>query len=159
MLDLESKAFTLECRNGYKKLQVATALDSCKRIKVMLFSCPLQKYYPLSLLLSSWLVFSFFKHIKPMSLLDGNMQQYVYRQEPAKKCQRKARITIRYPAFVPRLVIRRRFQRAVGMPTVIQTVRINPYQSGNLCLFVFYTTIVILCKLLICNTVPLFFLI
>ncbi|XP_015725352.1 proteoglycan 4 isoform X2 [Coturnix japonica] len=63
---------------------------------------------------------------------DGNMQQYVYRQEPAKKCQRKARITIRYPAFVPRLVIRRRFQRAVGMPTVIQTVRINPYQSGVL---------------------------
>uniref|UniRef100_A0A8B9EPK8 SMB domain-containing protein n=1 Tax=Anser cygnoides TaxID=8845 RepID=A0A8B9EPK8_ANSCY len=63
---------------------------------------------------------------------DGNMQQYVYRQEPAKKCQRKARITIRYPAFVPRLVIRRRFQRAVGLPTVIQTVRINPYQSGVL---------------------------
>uniref|UniRef100_A0A8C9FMK1 SMB domain-containing protein n=1 Tax=Pavo cristatus TaxID=9049 RepID=A0A8C9FMK1_PAVCR len=63
---------------------------------------------------------------------DGNMQQYIYRQEPAKKCQRKARITIRYPAFVPRLVIRRRFQRAVGMPTVIQTVRINPFQSGVL---------------------------
>jgi len=72
-----------------------------------------------------------------MSILDGNMQQYVYRQEPAKKCQQKARITIRYPAFVPRLVIRRRFQRAVGMPAVIQTVRINPYQSGNLCLFIF----------------------
>lgn len=67
-----------------------------------------------------------------MSILDGNMQQYVYRQEPAKKCQQKARITIRYPAFVPRLVIRRRFQRAVGMPAVIQTVRINPFQSGVL---------------------------
>ncbi|NXR40288.1 PRG4 protein, partial [Zosterops hypoxanthus] len=62
---------------------------------------------------------------------DGNMQQYVYRQEPAKKCQRRAQVTIRYPAFVPRLVIRRRFQRAVRMPTVIRTVRINPHSSGN----------------------------
>ncbi|NWZ85606.1 PRG4 protein, partial [Poecile atricapillus] len=61
---------------------------------------------------------------------DGNMQQYVYRQEPAKKCQRRARVTIRYPAFVPRLVIRRRFQRAVQMPTIIRTVRINPHPSG-----------------------------
>ncbi|NWH90065.1 PRG4 protein, partial [Aegithalos caudatus] len=61
---------------------------------------------------------------------DGNMQQYVYRQEPAKKCQRRARVTIRYPAFVPRLVIRRRFQRAVRMPTVIRTVRINPHSSA-----------------------------
>uniref|UniRef100_A0A803WGD5 SMB domain-containing protein n=1 Tax=Ficedula albicollis TaxID=59894 RepID=A0A803WGD5_FICAL len=51
---------------------------------------------------------------------DGNMQQYVYKQEPAKKCQRRARVTIRYPAFVPRVVIRRRFQRAVRMPTVIR---------------------------------------
>ncbi|NXJ32106.1 PRG4 protein, partial [Ciconia maguari] len=65
---------------------------------------------------------------------DGNMQQYVYRQEPAKKCQRRTQVTIRYPAYVPRLVIRRRFQRAARMPTVIQTVRINPYPSGNLCL-------------------------
>uniref|UniRef100_A0A8C3JBZ3 SMB domain-containing protein n=2 Tax=Scolopacidae TaxID=8917 RepID=A0A8C3JBZ3_9CHAR len=49
---------------------------------------------------------------------DGNMQQYVYRQEPAKKCQRRrTQVTIRYPAFVPRLVIRRRFQRAAGMPS------------------------------------------
>ncbi|XP_027757761.1 proteoglycan 4 [Empidonax traillii] len=63
---------------------------------------------------------------------DGNMQQYVYRQEPAKKCQRRARITIRYPAFVPRVVIRRRFQRAVQMPTVIRTVRVNPHPSGVL---------------------------
>ncbi|NWT42736.1 PRG4 protein, partial [Chroicocephalus maculipennis] len=65
---------------------------------------------------------------------DGNMQQYVYRQEPAKKCQRRTHVTIKYPAFVPRLVIRRRFQRAARMPTVIQSVRINPYPSGNLCL-------------------------
>ncbi|XP_039582313.1 proteoglycan 4 isoform X2 [Passer montanus] len=63
---------------------------------------------------------------------DGNMQQYVYRQEPAKKCQRRARVTIRYPAFVPRVVIRRRFQRAVRMPTVIRTVRINSHPSGVL---------------------------
>ncbi|NXL60450.1 PRG4 protein, partial [Chordeiles acutipennis] len=63
---------------------------------------------------------------------DGNMQQYVYRQEPAKKCQRRAQVTIRYPAYVPRLIIRRRFPRAVRMPTVIQSVRINPYPSGNL---------------------------
>ncbi|XP_028942722.1 proteoglycan 4, partial [Antrostomus carolinensis] len=63
---------------------------------------------------------------------DGNMQQYVYRQEPAKKCQRRAQVTIRYPAYVPRLIIRRRFPRAVRMPTVIQTVRINPYPSGVL---------------------------
>ncbi|NWS82988.1 PRG4 protein, partial [Toxostoma redivivum] len=61
---------------------------------------------------------------------DGNMQQYVYRQEPAKKCQRRARVTIRYPAFVPRVVIRRRFQRAVRMPTVIRTVRINAQPSA-----------------------------
>ncbi|KFP08116.1 Proteoglycan 4, partial [Calypte anna] len=63
---------------------------------------------------------------------DGNMQQYVYRQEPAKKCQRRTRVTVRYPAYVPRLVIRRRFQRAVRNPTVIQSVRINPHPSGNL---------------------------
>ncbi|NXK12126.1 PRG4 protein, partial [Herpetotheres cachinnans] len=63
---------------------------------------------------------------------DGNMQQYVYRQEPAKKCQRRTQVTVRYPVYVPRLVIRRRFQRAVRMPTIIRTVRINPYQSGNL---------------------------
>ncbi|KFQ51932.1 Proteoglycan 4, partial [Nestor notabilis] len=63
---------------------------------------------------------------------DGNMQQYVYRQEPAKKCQRRTQVTVRYPAYVPRLVIRRRFQRAVRMPTVIRTVRINPHSSGNL---------------------------
>ncbi|KAI1236571.1 Proteoglycan 4, partial [Lamprotornis superbus] len=62
---------------------------------------------------------------------DGNMQQYVYRQEPAKRCQRRARVTIRYPAFVPRVVIRRRFQRAVHMPTVVRTVRINVHPSGN----------------------------
>uniref|UniRef100_A0A8D0F7U1 SMB domain-containing protein n=1 Tax=Strix occidentalis caurina TaxID=311401 RepID=A0A8D0F7U1_STROC len=63
---------------------------------------------------------------------DGNMQQYVYRQEPAKKCQRRTQVTVRYPVYVPRLVIRRRFQRAVRMPTIIQTVRINPYPSGVL---------------------------
>ncbi|XP_075013118.1 uncharacterized protein LOC142085226 [Calonectris borealis] len=63
---------------------------------------------------------------------DGNMQQYVYRQEPAKKCQRRTHVTVRYPVYVPRLVIRRRFQRAVRMPSVIQTVRINPYPSGVL---------------------------
>ncbi|NWQ78232.1 PRG4 protein, partial [Columbina picui] len=62
---------------------------------------------------------------------DGNMQQYVYKQEAAKQCQRRPRVTIRYPAFVPRLVIRRRFQRAVRNPTVIRTVRINPYPAGN----------------------------
>ncbi|NXC74280.1 PRG4 protein, partial [Anhinga anhinga] len=62
---------------------------------------------------------------------DGNMQQYVYRQEPAKKCQRRTRLTVRYPAYVPRLVIRRRFQRAVRMPAVIQTVRVNPYPSDT----------------------------
>ncbi|KAJ7427644.1 hypothetical protein WISP_05187 [Willisornis vidua] len=67
----------------------------------------------------------------PGETQDGNMQQYVYRQEPAKKCQRRARVTIRYPAFVPRIVIRRRFQRAVRMPTIIRTVRINPYPSGG----------------------------
>ncbi|NXB57308.1 PRG4 protein, partial [Struthidea cinerea] len=61
---------------------------------------------------------------------DGNMQQYVYRQEPANKCQRRTRVTIRYPAFVPRVVIRRRFQRAVRMPTVIRTVRIHPHPSA-----------------------------
>lgn len=87
----------------------------------------------------------FFNQMKQTSILDGNMQQYVYRQEPAKKCQRRTRITVRYPAYVPRLVIRRRFQRAVRMPTVIQTVRINPRSSGNLCLLsFFYTTILIL---------------
>uniref|UniRef100_A0A8B9IWD6 Proteoglycan 4 n=1 Tax=Amazona collaria TaxID=241587 RepID=A0A8B9IWD6_9PSIT len=69
---------------------------------------------------------------------DGNMQQYVYRQEPAKKCQRRTQITVRYPAYIPRFVIRRRFQRAVRMPTVIQTIRINPHSSGNLCLLNFF---------------------
>lgn len=68
---------------------------------------------------------------KQTCVVDGNMQQYVYRQEPAKKCQRRAQVTIRYPAFVPRVVIRRRFQRAVRMPTVIRTVRINPHPSGK----------------------------
>lgn len=75
--------------------------------------------------------FIFFKLTKQTCVLDGNMQQYVYRQEPVKKCQRRARVTIRYPAFVPRVVIRRRFQRAVRMPTVIRTVRIHPHPSGN----------------------------
>uniref|UniRef100_A0A8D2N6X3 SMB domain-containing protein n=1 Tax=Zonotrichia albicollis TaxID=44394 RepID=A0A8D2N6X3_ZONAL len=70
---------------------------------------------------------------------DGNMQQYVYRQEPAKKCQRRPQVTIRYPAFVPRIVIRRRFQRAVRMPTVIRTVRINPHPSGKGTLRLSYT--------------------
>ncbi|NXX19379.1 PRG4 protein, partial [Podargus strigoides] len=60
---------------------------------------------------------------------DGNVQQYVYRQEPAKKCQRRARVTIRYPAYVPRLIIRRRFPRAIRIPAIIQTVRVNPYPS------------------------------
>uniref|UniRef100_A0A8C4KCJ2 Proteoglycan 4 n=1 Tax=Dromaius novaehollandiae TaxID=8790 RepID=A0A8C4KCJ2_DRONO len=45
----------------------------------------------------------------------GKIQQYIYKQEPAKKCKKKARVTIKYPAFVPRLVIRRRFQRAVRL--------------------------------------------
>ncbi|NXG30671.1 PRG4 protein, partial [Dromaius novaehollandiae] len=63
----------------------------------------------------------------------GKIQQYIYKQEPAKKCKKKARVTIKYPAFVPRLVIRRRFQRAVRLQA-FQTVRINPYPSGNLCL-------------------------
>uniref|UniRef100_A0A8B9QJI2 SMB domain-containing protein n=1 Tax=Apteryx owenii TaxID=8824 RepID=A0A8B9QJI2_APTOW len=63
----------------------------------------------------------------------GKIQQYVYKQEPAKKCKNKARLTIKYPAYVPRLVIRRRFQRAVRLQA-FQTVRINPYPSGNLCL-------------------------
>ncbi|NXR15626.1 PRG4 protein, partial [Semnornis frantzii] len=62
---------------------------------------------------------------------DGNMQQYVYKQEPARKCQRRPRVTIRYPAYVPRIVIRRRFQREVRMPAVIQTVRVNPYPAAN----------------------------
>ncbi|NXN96298.1 PRG4 protein, partial [Rhinopomastus cyanomelas] len=63
---------------------------------------------------------------------DGNMQQYVYRQEPAKKCQGRTRVTVRYPAYVPRLVIRRRFQRAVRMPAVIESVRVNAYPSAFL---------------------------
>ncbi|NXW57470.1 PRG4 protein, partial [Eurystomus gularis] len=63
---------------------------------------------------------------------DGNMQQYVYRQEPAQKCRRRTQVTIRYPVYVPRLIIRRRFPRAVRVPTVIQTVRINPYPSDTL---------------------------
>ncbi|XP_067156633.1 proteoglycan 4 isoform X1 [Apteryx mantelli] len=58
----------------------------------------------------------------------GKIQQYVYKQEPAKKCKNKARLTIKYPAYVPRLVIRRRFQRAVRLQA-FQTVRINPYPS------------------------------
>ncbi|NXE49388.1 PRG4 protein, partial [Casuarius casuarius] len=60
----------------------------------------------------------------------GKIQQYIYKQEPAKKCKKKAQVTIKYPAFVPRLVIRRRFQRAVRLQA-FQTVRINPYPSGN----------------------------
>lgn len=95
--------------------------------------------------------------MKQMSLLDGNMQQYVYRQEPAKKCQRRTQVTIKYPAYVPRLVIRRRFQRAVRMPTVIQNVRINPYPSGNLCLLsFFYTTVLILVVSETQHSVPFF---
>ncbi|NWH60127.1 PRG4 protein, partial [Geococcyx californianus] len=66
---------------------------------------------------------------------DGNMQQYVYRQGPVKRCQRRTHITIRYPSYVPRLVIRRRIPRAVRLPTIIQTVGINPIPSGNLHLF------------------------
>ncbi|NWH75767.1 PRG4 protein, partial [Piaya cayana] len=61
---------------------------------------------------------------------DGNMQQYVYRQSPAKKCQRRTHVTIRYPGYVPRVVIRRRLPRAVRMPSIIQTIRINPIPSA-----------------------------
>lgn len=78
-----------------------------------------------------WVGVCLFFLTKQPCVLDGNMQQYVYRQEPARKCQRRARVTIRYPAFVPRLVIRRRIQRSVQMPTIIRTVRINPHASGK----------------------------
>ncbi|XP_059583648.1 proteoglycan 4 [Alligator mississippiensis] len=59
----------------------------------------------------------------------GNMQHYIYRQEPAKKCKKKARVTIRYPA---RLVIRRRFERAIRTQTVYQTIKIQKYSTGIL---------------------------
>lgn len=73
----------------------------------------------------------FFCVCKQVSVLDGNMQQYVYRQEPATQCRRRTHVTIRYPVFVPTLVIRRRFQRAARMPAPFQRVRVNPYPSGN----------------------------
>uniref|UniRef100_A0A7M4FBM2 Proteoglycan 4 n=2 Tax=Crocodylus porosus TaxID=8502 RepID=A0A7M4FBM2_CROPO len=62
----------------------------------------------------------------------GNMQHYIYRQEPAKKCKKKARVIIRYPAYTPRLVIRRRFERAIRTQTVYQTIKIQKYSTGIL---------------------------
>lgn len=150
------QGFISKCRNRYKKLKAATVVDVLK----WCYCSPACKMDISDIFISDlagglWLVF--FNQMKQMSILDGNMQQYVYKQEPAKKCQRRSQVTIRYPAYVPRLVIRRRFQRAVRMPTIIQTVRINPYPSGNLCLLsFFYTTVLLLVVSETQHSVPFF---
>uniref|UniRef100_A0A8C6YHK5 SMB domain-containing protein n=1 Tax=Nothoprocta perdicaria TaxID=30464 RepID=A0A8C6YHK5_NOTPE len=61
----------------------------------------------------------------------GKIQQYIYKQEAVKTCKNKPRVTIKYPAYVPTLVIRRRFQRAVRLQA-FHTVRINSHPAGNL---------------------------
>ncbi|EMP38791.1 Proteoglycan 4 [Chelonia mydas] len=67
----------------------------------------------------------------------GSVQHYIYNQEPAKKCKKK--VYVRYPAYTPRAVIkRRRFERAVGSaimyrtPVMYHTLRINHNPSGIL---------------------------
>ncbi|KGL77604.1 Proteoglycan 4, partial [Tinamus guttatus] len=60
----------------------------------------------------------------------GRIQQYIYKQEPVKACRNKPQVAIKYPAYVPTLVIRRRFQRAVRLQA-FHTVRINPQPAGN----------------------------
>ncbi|NXA49141.1 PRG4 protein, partial [Nothocercus julius] len=60
----------------------------------------------------------------------GRIQQYIYKQEPVRPCRNKPRVAIKYPAYVPTLVIRRRFQRAVRLQA-FHTVRINPHPAGN----------------------------
>ncbi|XP_006110929.3 proteoglycan 4 isoform X1 [Pelodiscus sinensis] len=67
----------------------------------------------------------------------GNVQHYVYNQEPAKKCKKK--VYVRYPAYTPRAVIkRRRFERAIRSavvyrtPVMSHTIRLHHNPSGIL---------------------------
>ncbi|XP_053894452.1 proteoglycan 4 [Malaclemys terrapin pileata] len=67
----------------------------------------------------------------------GSVQRYIYNQEPAKKCKKKA--YVRYPAYTHRAVIkRRRFERAIRSaieyrtPVMYHTLRINHNPSGIL---------------------------
>ncbi|XP_048338453.1 proteoglycan 4 [Sphaerodactylus townsendi] len=59
----------------------------------------------------------------------GNVQQYTYKQESAKKCQKKI-VTVNYPAYKAKTVIRRqrrRFERAVRPHQIFRTIRIKQY--------------------------------
>uniref|UniRef100_A0A8C8RVU6 SMB domain-containing protein n=1 Tax=Pelusios castaneus TaxID=367368 RepID=A0A8C8RVU6_9SAUR len=67
----------------------------------------------------------------------GSVQHYIYNQEPAKKCKKK--VNVRYPAYTPRAVIkRRRFERAIRSavvyrtPVMHHTVRIYQNPTGQL---------------------------
>ncbi|XP_074924375.1 proteoglycan 4 [Chelonoidis abingdonii] len=67
----------------------------------------------------------------------GSVQRYIYNQEPVKKCKKK--VYVRYPAYTPRAVIkRRRFERAIRSaimyrtPVMYHTLRINHNPSGIL---------------------------
>uniref|UniRef100_A0A8C3HR54 SMB domain-containing protein n=1 Tax=Chrysemys picta bellii TaxID=8478 RepID=A0A8C3HR54_CHRPI len=67
----------------------------------------------------------------------GSVQRYIYNQEPAKRCKKKA--YVRYPAYTHRAVIkRRRFERAIRSaieyrtPVMYHTLRINHNPSGIL---------------------------
>uniref|UniRef100_A0A674JMP5 SMB domain-containing protein n=1 Tax=Terrapene triunguis TaxID=2587831 RepID=A0A674JMP5_9SAUR len=67
----------------------------------------------------------------------GSVQHYIYNQEPAKKCKKK--VYVRYPAYTPRAVIKRkRFERAIRSaivyhtPVMYHTLRINHNPSGIL---------------------------
>uniref|UniRef100_A0A8D0L3J0 SMB domain-containing protein n=1 Tax=Sphenodon punctatus TaxID=8508 RepID=A0A8D0L3J0_SPHPU len=63
----------------------------------------------------------------------GNVQQYTYKQEPTKKCKKKQYITVKYPSYTQKAVIRRRrFERALRPPQIYRTIRINYYPTGIL---------------------------
>uniref|UniRef100_A0ABM5G991 Proteoglycan 4 n=1 Tax=Pogona vitticeps TaxID=103695 RepID=A0ABM5G991_9SAUR len=59
----------------------------------------------------------------------GNLQQYTYKQEGPKKCRKKV-VTVKYPAYKPKAIIRRkrrRFERAVRPHQVFRSVRVQRY--------------------------------
>ncbi|XP_074859416.1 proteoglycan 4 [Carettochelys insculpta] len=67
----------------------------------------------------------------------GSVQRYIYNQEPAKTCKKK--VYVRYPAYTPRAVIkRRRFDRAIRSaimyhtPVMSHSIRIHHNPSGIL---------------------------
>uniref|UniRef100_A0A670IFM7 Proteoglycan 4 n=1 Tax=Podarcis muralis TaxID=64176 RepID=A0A670IFM7_PODMU len=58
----------------------------------------------------------------------GNLQQYTYKQGGTKKCSKKKVVTVNYPAYKPKAVIRkrrRRFERSVRPAQILRTVRVQ----------------------------------